>query len=170
MKTAHLPFQYSAKRHGLHPVRAEDQAGGLVSDDSIDHRALSVLLVDDNPSDRAVAKAALLQGSTRRYQFAEAGSAEEAVRRCDKVPHPDCMVLDFGLPDGDALDVLSRLPRDAFGLLLIPVVITTGLTFSGGNRGVLRAGAHDYIGKAWLGAHSLTRALEPCHRSPGPTG
>jgi PAS domain-containing protein len=70
------------------------------------------------------------------------------------------VVLDFELPDGNALDVLAQLPRDAEGLALLPVVILTGAVSSDTNRTVLRAGAHDYVGKSWLGAESLTRALD----------
>lgn len=122
--------------------------------------SLRVLLVDDNPDDRADAKAALLNGSSRRYEFVEASLAEEALQRYAQLPALDCMVLDFDLPDADALEVLARLPRDSDNNTLIPVVILTGSSFVALNKEALRAGAEDYVGKSWLGAESLTRAVE----------
>ena len=119
-----------------------------------------VLLVDDNALDRAESKAALITGSSRRYVFSEAASADDAVKLGAATPAFDCIVLDFGLPDGDGLDVLARLPRDGDGLLRAPVLILTIGVAPEKHRALLRAGAQDYVGKAWLGPESLTRAVE----------
>ncbi len=119
-----------------------------------------VLLVEDNALDRAESKAALITGSSRRYIFSEAASADETVALCIATPPFDCILLDFGLPDGDGLDVLARLPRDGDGLLLVPVLILTIGVAPDKHRALLRAGAQDYVGKAWLGPESLTRAVE----------
>ncbi len=121
---------------------------------------LRVLIIDDNPVDRADAKAALLHGSSRQYQFTEASTAEEGLRLCAALPPPDCLVLDLGLPDADELGVLTRLPRDEDGLLRVPVVVLTGAVTHGLNQAALRAGAHDYVGKAWLRPETLTQAVE----------
>ena len=121
---------------------------------------LRVLIVDDNRLDRAEAKAALLNGSNRPYQFTEAATAEEALRLCAVLPLPDCIVLDLGLPDADELGVLTRLPRDEDGLLRVPVVVLTGAVAHGLNQAALRAGANDYVGKAWLRPETLTQAVE----------
>ena len=120
---------------------------------------LRVLIVDDNRLDRADAKAALLKGSSRLYRFTEAATAEEALRLCAAMPLPDCIVLDLGLPDADELGVLTRLPRDEDGLLRVPVVVLTGAVAHGLNQAALRAGANDYVGKAWLRPETLTQAV-----------
>lgn len=119
-----------------------------------------ILLVEDNALDVADAKAALLAGSGRRCHFSVTALAGEALKLCAEQPPYDCMVLDFELPDGDALDVLARLPHDDDGLPHLPVVILTGGGASGTSRGALRAGAQDYVGKAWLGPESLSWAVE----------
>jgi PAS domain S-box-containing protein len=119
-----------------------------------------ILLVDDNPLDRADAKAALLMGSTRRYRFSEADSVDTMLTLCAQVATFDCIVLDFALPDGDALDAMRQLPRDANQVLVAPVVIMTGVAPTEKHSQLLRAGAQDYIGKGWLGPESLTRAVE----------
>lgn len=122
-------------------------------------RPLRILLVDDNQLDRAEAKAALLAGSDRRYDFTEAASTAEALQFYGQVPPFDCMVLDFFLQDGDALDVLAQLPCDADNVPQLPVVILTGVSGASA-RASLRHGAQDFVGKAWLGPESLTWAVE----------
>ncbi len=123
-------------------------------------RVWRILLVDDNALDRADAKAALLNGSNRRYSFGEACLVSEALALCAGPVAYDCMVLDFELSDGDALDVLARLPRGDGGAPHLPVVILTGSNGHDALRSGLRAGAQDYVGKAWLGPESLTWAVE----------
>jgi len=122
-------------------------------------RSWRILLVDDNALDRAEAKAALLGGHDRRYQFVEATSANEAMHLCASSAPFDCMLLDFFLADGDALDVLARLPCDADKIPHLPVVILTGVAGTE-SRASLRHGAQDFVGKAWLGRESLTWAVE----------
>ncbi len=126
----------------------------------LSQKPMRVLIVDDNPLDRAEAKAALLNGSRRRYQFIEASSADEALRMCAQSPLPDCIVLDLGLTDTDDFEVLKSLPRGDDNLLNVPVVVLTGSTELGLNRAALRAGAQDYVGKAWLRPETLTQAVE----------
>ncbi|MEO7338538.1 MAG: response regulator, partial [Caldimonas sp.] len=124
-------------------------------------RPLRVLIVDDNPDDRSEARAALIEGSSQRYEFIEGQLADDAVRLAAQAPLPDCILLDFDLPDGTALDVLARLPRSAGNLIEVPVVILTGANGGLGiNQKVLQAGAQDYLGKSWMGPESLTRAVE----------
>ena len=119
-----------------------------------------ILVVDDNDLDRAQAKAALLNGSVRRYQFTEASLVVQASALCGKLPLFDCVVLDFELIDGNALDVLRTVERDANQLPVLPVVIVTGDSSGDTSRAALRAGAQDYLGKSWLGPESLTRSVE----------
>jgi signal transduction histidine kinase len=121
---------------------------------------LRILIIDDNREDRADARVALLRGSRRSYEFAEAASPAEGLRLCALAPPPDCILLDLGLPDVDELEVLGCLPRDEDGLLLVPVVVLTGSVEIGLNQAALRAGAHDYVGKAWLRPETITQAVE----------
>ena len=126
-----------------------------------------VLIADDQPFDRAEAKAALLRGSTRRYTFTECATGQEAlaVVTADSTD-VDCVVLDFRLPDLEAPEVLADLPRvpGLVDLPCVPVVVVTGggegPDASDWNRAVLRAGAQDFVGKDWLTPASLTRAVE----------
>ena len=119
-----------------------------------------VLIIDDSPDDRADLRQMLLRGSDRHYRFTEATTGRDALDKVQGMADalPDCVLLDFHLPDMDATEVLAEL-RGAAELPLFPVILITGSdTVSGPN--VLRAGAQDYIGKSWTTPQSLTRTVE----------
>ena len=124
-------------------------------------RLRSLVIVDDNPEDRAEIRRLLLTGGAERFVFSEAETGVAAVRLVldPKCPPPYCVVLDHHLPDMDAASVLTAL-TNADGLLYCPVVVLTGNARSSAARDVLRAGAQDFIGKSWMTAEGLTRAVE----------
>jgi signal transduction histidine kinase len=119
-----------------------------------------VVLIDDNEDDRAEVRRLLLRGSDRRYTFAEAETGSAGVALVlSSGQLPDCVLLDYNLPDMDALEVLAALARPD-GLLVCPVVVLTGGAGPEARRAVLRAGAQDYIGKDWLSPPGLTWVVE----------
>jgi PAS domain S-box-containing protein len=120
-----------------------------------------VVVIEDNPDDRVEIRRLLLQGSERRYKFVEAETGAEGTRSVlDPTDGPpDCVVLDYSLPDTNAVEVLAALIGPD-GLTVCPVVVLTGSTNHEQTRAVLRAGAQDYLGKGWMTAESLTRAVE----------
>ena len=119
-----------------------------------------VFIIDDSPDDRAEIRRMLLSGSERRLTFVEAETAETGIAAVlGAVPPPDCIVLDFKLPDMAAPDVLAALTGPD-SMPVCPVVVVTGVARREDGRRVLRAGAQDYIGKDWTSAPALTRALE----------
>ncbi len=126
-----------------------------------DRRTWRVAVVDDSPDDRAEIRRLLLLGSERRYQFVEAETGSAVVRAVlDPTDRPpDCLVLDYNLPDLNATEVLSAI-AGADGLPACPVVVITGSVGHELSREVLRAGAQDYIGKDWMTAESLARAVD----------
>ena len=123
-------------------------------------RTWHVVVADDNAEDRADIRRLLLQGSEDRLIFKEVTFGSEAIASVDDSDMPpDCMILDYFLPDMEAPAVLSAL-RDTSGLTRCPVVVLTGATGSGLGHAVLRAGAQDFIAKDWLSAGGLVRAME----------
>ena len=124
-------------------------------------RPCRVVIADDNPDDRREIRRLLLTGSETRYEFVECESAADALRLVMESPAqtPDCLLLDFYLPDMDAPEVLPAL-HTADGLTACPVLVLTGLADSSHGREVLRLGAQDFIGKEWLTAAGLARAVD----------
>lgn len=120
-----------------------------------------VVIIDDGADDRAEVRRLLLTGSDRRYKFAEADTGAAGVRAVLDAAGgpPDCVVLDYNLPDMDAPEALAALAGPD-GLPVCPVVVLTGSAGADMGRAVLRAGAQDYIGKVWLTPEGLTRAVE----------
>jgi PAS domain S-box-containing protein len=117
-----------------------------------------VLCIEDSPEDLADARQMLLRGSARRYRFTEAETGEAALRALRDMPAPpDCILLDFKLPDMNALELIAEL-RDGNRLPVCPVVVLTGVAESGPQ--VIFAGAQEFVGKSWASAESLTRAIE----------
>ncbi|MDH3214168.1 MAG: hybrid sensor histidine kinase/response regulator [Myxococcales bacterium] len=120
-------------------------------------KSLSILIVDDDATVRAVYRNHLRSDPTTRYDVAEVGSGEEALRRCRKRSF-DCVILDYSLPDVDGLQILSELVEDASDPG-VTVVMLTGA----GNETVavesMKRGCQDYVSKTDLSAESLVKAV-----------
>ena len=117
-----------------------------------------VLIIEDSPDDRADIRQMLLCGSPRHYKFTEAETGSAALRALRETANPpDCILLDFNLPDMNALDLLAEwqagTPSPG-----CPVVVLTGMAECGPR--VIGAGAQDFVGKSWASPESLTRAIE----------
>jgi len=120
-----------------------------------------VVIIEDSPEDRDEIRRLLFQGSDRRYQFVEAetGAAGVSAILDPSNGPPDCVVLDFSLPDTDAIEMLPAV-FGPDGQTVCPVVVLTGTADMRLGATVLRAGVQDFIGKSWMTAESLTRAVE----------
>ena len=124
-----------------------------------------IFIIDDSPADRAEIRRMLLRGSERGLSFVEAETADAGIRAVlDAAVLPDCVVLDYSLPDMEAPEVLAALTGPD-GMPVCPVVVVTGVASREDGRRVLRAGAQDYIGKDWTSPHALSRAIENASES-----
>jgi PAS domain S-box-containing protein len=125
--------------------------------------ALEIVIIDDSREDQADIQAALRKGSSRRYVFHRAETGDEGLRllrRLDEAgTRPACVVLDFNLPDMDAFEFLAAL-RGEDDQIATPIVVVTGGERVDENRALIAAGAQDLVGKSWLSAATLTRAVE----------
>ena len=122
-----------------------------------------ILLIDDNPDDRADLQQMLLCGSERRYKFTEAELGAEGLAKILAArdnPY-DCVLLDFHLPDMNADQVLDEIYKTSV-LPTCPIVVITGSESRDEINGskLLFSGAQDYIGKNWISPGGLTRAVE----------
>jgi signal transduction histidine kinase len=118
---------------------------------------LRILLVDDNPYDLAIYRRLIRKGVNAAHECAEARCGQAAMESCRFDP-PDCVLLDYLLPDLDGLDVLRRLGEGP-ATASVPVVMITGQ----GNEAIaveaMKRGAQDYLIKDHLTPEALERAI-----------
>ena len=109
---------------------------------------LRVLIIDDDPADREIYKQSLNVEPGLRIEFAEANSAAEGIETARRW-QPDCILLDYNLPDMDGLEVLPRLR--ASGQHLFPVVMLTAYGGEALAVQAMKAGVMDYLPKRQAG-------------------
>jgi signal transduction histidine kinase len=118
---------------------------------------LRILIIDDSPEDREVYRRLLHQAPEHRYELLETELGEEGLRLA-REERPDCLLLDYRLPDVDGLEFLDRLRKERVGPL-VPVIVLTGQ----GNESVaveaMKGGAQDYLLKGAISRQSLQKAV-----------
>ncbi len=121
---------------------------------------IKVLLIDDAREDRETYSRLIRQGLYQDCRILESGDGEEGLDLCLK-EHPDCVLLDYRLPDIDGLDFLSRLKAVSFSGALIMI---TGQGDETVAVQAIKEGAADYLIKDRLTVEllqaSITRALK----------
>lgn len=115
-----------------------------------------ILLVDDDPLDRELCKRFLSgQYATKDYIIFEASTGAEAIDMFNEIK-PDCVVLDYMLPDSNGLEVLKKIShQNAY----VGVVMLTGQGDAKIAVDTMKSGAHDYLNKNDLHEQSLTVAV-----------
>ena len=121
--------------------------------------ARSILLVEDNPDDRARIHR-MLHGHRRQYQIVDCSTGAEAVDIIEHRETPfDCVLLDRVLRDMTGDEVLMRL-RAGKARLPLPVGMLTGYDDDDAAVLALALGAEDYLLKDEVTPHALVRSIE----------
>jgi len=120
----------------------------------MDSDQTDLLIVDDSPEDRQIHARYL----GHRYHIREAGLGQEGLAMI-RDRRPDCVLLDYRLPDIDGLQVLDALQTDE-ALAAVPVVLLTGHGDVHIAVSAMRAGAVDFLDKNAVTHDSLSRAVE----------
>jgi PAS domain S-box-containing protein len=117
---------------------------------------MKVLIIDDERTDRQALKL-FLKSPVDEFTFAEADCAEDGLRLCEEWL-PDCVLLDFHLPDLDGLEVLASLTGES-GRLRCPVVMLTAFGDELLAVRAMKAGAMDYLSKEQISTQNLPQVI-----------
>jgi signal transduction histidine kinase len=115
---------------------------------------LRILIVDDSPEDRELYRRLLAQDPGQEYEFLEAELGEDGLELARR-ERPDCLLLDYRLPDVDGLEFLDRLLKDG----PMPVIILTGQGSEAVAVQAMKSGAQDYLLKGAISRQELPRAV-----------
>ncbi|MBJ6109824.1 hybrid sensor histidine kinase/response regulator [Hymenobacter sp. BT523] len=117
-----------------------------------------ILLVDDNEQDRAMYRRFLGRHlGFESISFEEATTSEEA-RTQFLAYRPDCVLLDYNLPDADGLDILADLKALTPPESLCVVMVTGGGSEELAVR-ALNGGALDYLVKRQFDQELLAKTV-----------
>lgn len=118
---------------------------------------IRVLLVDDAEVDRMAVRRAL--GRIDLPTKVQEVSDVRAARRLLDCPDEffDCAIVDYRLPDGDALDLIRRQPVN--GMRTPPVIVLTGQGSEALAVETMKAGAADYLPKSELTPSRIAQSI-----------
>ena len=111
--------------------------------------SIDLLLVDDDDIDREMVRRLLLPNYTMR----EAATGHFALALVQAQP-PDCVLLDYRLPDMDGLELLPALTQAD-----LPVILLTGEENPATIVQAMQKGAQDYLVKKHLSPLTLAQAI-----------
>jgi signal transduction histidine kinase len=117
---------------------------------------LRLLIIDDSPEDRAVYRR-LLSGLDDDFEVAEAESADQGLDLF-KSFSPDCILLDYRLPDMTGLEFLGVLATEPANSAA--VVMLTGQGDETVAVEAMKWGAQDYLVKHTLTPDGLQQAIQ----------
>ncbi|GCE27858.1 hypothetical protein KDA_33420 [Dictyobacter alpinus] len=117
----------------------------------------TICIIDDNPVDREVFRRYLLQDTRYHYQFYEEETGEEGIALCRRV-QPDCILLDYTLPDINGLEFLAGLV-DSSGSIPFAVIMLAGMGDESIALQAMKSGAQDYLVKNEMTPGNLFRAI-----------
>ena len=117
-----------------------------------------ILVVDDSEEDRETYRRLLCRVADCQYVLTETESGDDGLAEC-RSNTPDCVLLDYRLPDMDGLEFLEEL-ADGADAIAIPVVMLTGQGSEAVAVKAMKHGAQDYLVKDRLTAEALGRAVE----------
>jgi sigma-B regulation protein RsbU (phosphoserine phosphatase) len=105
-----------------------------------------VLIIDDSSEDRTTYRRLIARSSEHEFLFLEADTGEDGLRLYN-TEQPDCVLLDYNLPDTSGLEFLARLDPGR-GEDAPPIIMLTGKGTERVAVQALKLGAQDYLIKS----------------------
>jgi two-component system, sensor histidine kinase len=118
-------------------------------------RSIHILIIDDNSADRLLYKTFLSEDTSYEYRFTECNHGEEAIAQY-RHEKPDCVLLDYYLPDMEGTEVLERLIAESG---LVPVIMLTSQSDTEVAVNLMKKGAQDYLSKENMWAATLQKTV-----------
>ena len=110
---------------------------------------IRLLLVEDDKVDRLACRRALMADRSHAFEVIEAETGQEGLDLAASC-RPDCILLDYHLPDVTGLEFLTRFGAGAgagAGSTPVPVMMLTGADSAAVAAESMRRGARDYLVK-----------------------
>jgi type IV pilus assembly protein PilB len=120
-----------------------------------------ILLVDDDGSNRTIARALL---EVEDYKVEEAKDGVEAMETLKKGGHFSLVILDLDMPRKNGREVLKEI-RGNMATVGLPVIVLTGSTHAETEWEVMDEGADDYIRKPFDPRRFTTRVKAALRRA-----
>lgn len=117
--------------------------------------SIAILLVEDNHADVDLIQETLADVTNPRYEWTHVGRLAQALERLTD-NHFDVVLLDLTLSDGQGLESLSPMLRQAPD---VPIIVLTGTDNEALAIKALQMGAQDYLVKRWADEALLIRAI-----------
>lgn len=118
-----------------------------------------LLVIDDDEIDRMALNRALKR-SDLKFELAEAGTVKTGIEQVHSGSF-DCVFLDYRLPDGDGLTLISHLRQAG---VKIPLIALTGQGSEETAVELMKAGASDYLPKGKLSSRTLATMVKSAIR------
>lgn len=128
---------------------------------------MKIVMVDDSATDRKLCRNLLEEVYGPDLEFFEESEAFEGLRTCRAVM-PDCVLLDYNLPDMTGLEFLTQLRSEApVNEPAFAVVMLTGLSNDQVALQAMRFGAQDYLLKSRISGPQLALAIQRATQKVG---
>jgi two-component sensor histidine kinase len=128
---------------------------------------MKIVMVDDSLADRKLCRILLEEALGEKLEFWEASGAEDGLKTCREVA-PDCILLDYNLPDMNGVAFLARWrSTDSLDAPATAVVMVTGLVNEQVAVEAMKAGAQDYLTKDRITSQGLISAIENAREKAG---
>ncbi|MGD1093322.1 MAG: histidine kinase dimerization/phosphoacceptor domain -containing protein [Bryobacteraceae bacterium] len=121
---------------------------------------MKIVMIDDSAGDRHLCRILLEESYGPRLEFWEAETGGSGLEMCRTVL-PDCILLDYKLPDMTGIEFLTRLR--SFDTVEAPgtaVVMLTAMASEQVAVDALKAGTQDYLVRDLISAEALHLAIE----------
>lgn len=121
-------------------------------------KKIAVLIIDDSTEDQETVRRYLSKSLDNSYMLMEADTGEEGIDML-KEDRPDCILLDYKLPDMDGINFIRDI-RVKSDIKKIPVIMFTGQGDESIAAESLKSGAQDYLVKENLTSDLLLRSIK----------